>query len=395
MDACDRNHAARDDEPAAPRGRMTPLRTSVLRVLMGLALMLAAALPAVAQEIDVQNTPVLLQADELIYNEDLGVVTARGNVEMSQGDRLLMADTVTYNQPADTVTASGNVSLMEPTGEVIFPDCAELHDELKTGFIEDLRALLVDGSRLAANRARRTADGRKVMDRGVFSPCNLCKEDPQRAPLWQIKAVRVIHDEVAKDIIYHDATLELFGLPVLYTPYLAHPDPTVDRRSGFLAPTLGYSGELGMISGQPYHYTFNPSPDLTHEPMIFTSEGSVLRGEYRQRFSNGRIDLRGTAGYVDQYDDSSVETGDRGIEGSADLEGLFALNRTWRGGFDFEQSSDRTYLRRFRLGHEDVLTSRLYTEGFRGRTYAAVNAYKWQDLRASSDRSEGHTSELQ
>src|SRR3546814_14529865 len=75
---------------------MTPLRTSVLRVLMGLALMLAAALPAVAQEIDVQNTPVLLQADELIYNEDLGVVTARGNVEMSQGDRLLMADTVTY-----------------------------------------------------------------------------------------------------------------------------------------------------------------------------------------------------------------------------------------------------------------------------------------------------------
>src|SRR3546814_9569994 len=107
MDACDRNHAARDDEPAAPRGRMTPLRTSVLRVLMGLALMLAAALPAVAQEIDVQNTPVLLQADELIYNEDLGVVTARGNVEMSQGDRLLMADTVTYNQQADTVTASG------------------------------------------------------------------------------------------------------------------------------------------------------------------------------------------------------------------------------------------------------------------------------------------------
>src|SRR3546814_530654 len=142
----------------------------------------------------------------LIYNEDLGVVTARGNVEMSQGDRLLMADTVTYNQQADTVTASGNVSLMEPTGEVIFTDYAELHDELKTGFIEDLRALLVDGSRLAANRARRTADGRKVMDRGVFSPCNLCKEDPQRAPLWQIKAVRVIHDEVAKDIIYHDAT---------------------------------------------------------------------------------------------------------------------------------------------------------------------------------------------
>jgi len=364
---------------------MTPQSAPLLRILAGLAFLVAACMPAAAQDIDVQNTPVLLQADELTYNEDLGIVTARGNVEMSQGPRLLMADTVTYNQKADTVTASGNVSLMEPSGEVVFTDYAELHDELKTGFIENLRALLTDGSRLAANRARRTADGRKVMDRGVFSPCNLCKEDPTRAPLWQIKAVRVIHDEVAKDIIYHDATMEMFGFPVLYTPYMAHPDPTVERRSGLLAPTLGVSGELGFIYGQPYHYVINPSQDLTVQPTIFSAEGGVLRGEYRQRFSNGRINLKGTTGYVDQYDQADNETGKRGVEASADMEGLFSLNRTWRTGFDFEQSSDRTYLKRFSLGHEDVLTSRLYTEGFRGRNYASLNAYKWQDLRASTD----------
>lgn len=353
-------------------------------LLTGL-LLCASPQPTAAQDIDVQNTPVLLQADELTYNEDLGVVTARGNVEMSQGPRLLMADTVTYNQKANTVAASGNVALMEPTGEVLFTDYAELHDELKTGFIENLRALMSDGSRLAANRARRTADQKKILDRGVFSPCNLCKEDPSRAPLWQIKAVKVVHDEVAKDIIYEDATMEIFGVPMLYTPYLRHPDPTVERRSGLLAPTLGYSGDLGAIFGQPYHHVFSPSRDLTIEPMVFSSEGQVLRGEYRQHFSNGRIDLKATAGYVDQHDSNGDENGDLGLEGSADLEGRFALDRTWRGGFDFEQSSERTYLKRFRLGHEDVLTSRLYAEGFRGRNYAAVNAYKWQDLRASGD----------
>lgn len=362
---------------------MTRPGVTLFGLLTGLLLLCAA--PAASQDIDVENTPVLLQADELTYNEDLGVVTARGNVEMSQGPRVLMADTVTYNQKANTVTASGNVALMEPTGEVLFTDYAELHDELKTGFIENLRALLSDGSRLAATRARRTADQKKVMDRGVFSPCNLCKEDPSRAPLWQIKAVKVVHDEVAKDIIYEDATMEIFGLPVLYTPYMRHPDPTVERRTGLLAPTLGISGDLGAIVGQPYHYVFSPSRDLTIEPMVFTSEGQVLRGEYRQRFSNGRIDLKATGGYVDQHDSNGDENGDLGLEGSADLEGRFALDRTWRGGFDFEQSSERTYLKRFRLGHEDVLTSRLYAEGFRGRNYAAVNAYKWQDLRASSD----------
>ncbi len=365
---------------------MTGIRATRFGALAGLAiLLLLTAAPAVAQDADVENTPVLLQADELTYDEGLGIVTARGNVEMSQGPRLLMADTVTYNQKANTVTASGNVSLMEPTGEVLFTDYAELHDELKTGFIDNLRALLTDGSRLAANRARRTADSRKVMDRAVFSPCNLCKEDPQRAPLWQIKAVKVIHDEVARDIIYEDATMELFGIPIIYTPYMRHADPTVERRSGFLAPTLGYSGDLGAIVGTPYHYVFDASRDLTVEPMLFSAEGAVLRGEYRQRFGNGRIDLKATGAYVDQYDTDGNETGDSGVEGSADLEGQFALNRTWRGGFEFEQSSDRTYLKRFRIGHEDVLTSRLYAEGFRGRNYAAVNAYKWQDLRASTN----------
>ncbi|NQW10855.1 MAG: LPS-assembly protein LptD [Alphaproteobacteria bacterium] len=311
-------------------------------------------------------------------------MTARGNVELNQGSRVLLADTVTYNRKANSVTASGKVSLLEPTGEVLFTDYAELNNALKTGFIKNLRALLTDGSRLAAAQAERTADERKVMERAVFSPCNLCKEDPERAPLWQIKAVKVVHDERAKDIIYTNATLEMFGVPVLYTPYLSHPDPTVDRRSGLLAPTLGVSGNLGAIYGQPYHYVFDRSRDVTIEPTVYTAEGSILQGEYRQRFGNGEINLKATGGWVDQHDGSN-ETGERDLEGSADFEGRFALNRTWRSGFDFEQSSERTYLRRFRLGGEDVLTSRLFAEGFRGRNYTAINAYKWQDLRASTN----------
>src|SRR5262245_30164457 len=38
--------------------------------------------------------PVLLQADEITYDRDLGVVTARGHVEIARGDRVVHADTV-------------------------------------------------------------------------------------------------------------------------------------------------------------------------------------------------------------------------------------------------------------------------------------------------------------
>ncbi|WP_051285191.1 LPS-assembly protein LptD [Nisaea denitrificans] len=346
--------------------------------------------PASAQESAIGDAPVLMVADELVHDETLGTITARGNVELSQNDRVLLADSVTYNQREDTVIASGNISLLEPTGEVIFSDYAELQNELKTGVIDNIRLRLTDGSRFAANRGTRTADQRKILSRAVFTPCESCKEDASRPPLWQIKARKIVHDEVAKDIIYNDATLEMFGVPVLYTPYLAHPDPTVDRRSGFLAPLIGTSDELGFIYGQPYYQVIDESKDLELMPIVYSEDGGILKARYRQRFADGLIDFQGTAGLLDQRD-NNIETGEQDPEGSVDLEGRFDFDPTWRGGFDLEQSSGRTYLRRYRLDSREVLTSRAYAEGFRGRNYTSVQALKFQGLNPGDSRDKSPT----
>ena len=69
--------------------------------------------------------PVLLLADEVTYDRELGIVTARGNVEISRGDRVLHADTVSYNEVSRTVTASGNVSLTDDSGNTAFADYVE------------------------------------------------------------------------------------------------------------------------------------------------------------------------------------------------------------------------------------------------------------------------------
>ena len=340
---------------------------------------------ASAEERVISESPVLMVADELVHDETLGTITARGNVELSQDDRILLADSVTYNQREDTVIASGNISLLEPSGDVIFSNYAELDNELKTGFIDNLRLRMTDGSRLAANRGTRSADQRKILSRAVFTPCESCKEDPSRPPLWQIKARKIVHDEIAKDIIYNDATLEMFGVPVLYTPYLSHPDPTVDRRSGLLAPLFGTSDELGFIYGQPYYHVIDESKDVELMPIVYSKDGAVLKAKYRQRFNNGMIDFKGTAGILDQRN-NNVETGDQELEGSLDLEGKFDFDRTWRGGFDLEQSSGRTYLRRYSLDSRDVLTTRAYAEGFRGRNYASLQALKFQGLKPGDSR---------
>ena len=63
--------------------------------------------------------PVLITADQVTYDRDLGVVVASGHVEVSQDDRILEANTLTYNERTKTVSASGNVSLLDKSGNVV------------------------------------------------------------------------------------------------------------------------------------------------------------------------------------------------------------------------------------------------------------------------------------
>ena len=344
------------------------------------ALLLAGACagPALADE-----APVLMRADEIVHDEARNIITIRGNIEISQDNRILQADEVVYDIGARRVTASGRVILHEPSGEVVHSTFVVLENRLRDGIIENLRMVLTDGSRVAAHRASRRAGVSKTMASAVYSPCLPCEEGSGRAPLWQIKAETMTHDEVGRNVMYEDATLEMFGIPVAWSPYLTHPDPSVKRRSGLLTPTLGHSDQLGSIYGQSYYHVIDQSSDIEVEPIIYTREGMVLRGRYRHAFNHGDIDLSATGGLLE----GSEETDDHDLQGSVDLTGRFSLSEDWRSGFDIEQASNRTYLRRYRLGGEEILTSRTYVEGFWPEQYVSVEAFKFQGLRSGDDRS--------
>ena len=198
------------------------------------------ALPVIAQTRPPVQTdaPVLFKADQLRNEQKIGLVVATGNVEFTQNGRTLLADSVTYNRRTDTVTANGNISLLEPTGEVIFADHVELTGNMRDGVIENMRVRMSDDSRIAAAGGQRIGGTRTEFRKAVYSPCELCKKDPSRAPIWQVKASKVTHDQESKDVSYRNAFLEFYGIPVMYTPYLSHPDPTVERRTGFPDPDL-------------------------------------------------------------------------------------------------------------------------------------------------------------
>jgi LPS-assembly protein len=338
----------------------------------------AAGQTPVERGID-RTAPVLFRADSVQHDRDLGTVVATGNVEITQSERTLLADSVTYNQRTDRMSAAGNVSLLEPTGEVVFADFMELSGDLKDGVAEAIRIRMVDDALFAAASGTRTGGTRTEMHKAVYSPCALCEDKPDRAPVWQVKAYRVVHDQNTKNIEYQDAFLELFGVPVVYTPYLSHPDPTVERRSGFLMPAYGSSSELGPFVRVPYYHSFSPTEDLTFSPTLTWNEGPVLAGEYRNRFNSGLFGGRGSITYASKDDN------EKGLRGHLDANLRYDINDTWRAGFLPSIASDDTYLRRYGLSSLETLTSRVFAEGFRGRNYAAANAYYFQGLRAGDD----------
>jgi LPS-assembly protein len=338
---------------------------------------------ASAQVLDIgalENTPALITADELSYDEVNGLVIASGNVEIAQGDRVLLADEVTYNTVTDVVIADGNVTLIDPSGDTVFAGHVELTGDLKEGFIRDIRVLMADDTRVAAASGTRTGGNRTEFRKGVFSPCDLCRDDPTRAPLWQIKANEVIHDQEAQDVIYHDAWIEFFGIPLFYTPYLEHPDPTVERRSGLLAPTIGTSDFLGYAVEVPYFVVIDDTKDLTIAPILSTEQGINLTGEYRQLFTNGELRAAGSATIADRIEAENNVAKDR-FRGHIDAEGQFEIDRTWRWGFEAERASDDTYLRAYNFDSSRTLTSTGYLEGLKGRNYAAVRGFAYQGMR--------------
>ena len=268
-------------------------------IIAALTVALVVSLPASGQE---TGLPVLIQADEMTQDQELGNVVARGKVEITQGERVLFADTVSYNQKTNTVTASGNVILLEPSGDTMFAEYVELTESMRDGVIRQIKVLLADNSRFAANTASRRNGTRTTMRKAVYSPCAVCQDDPEKAPLWQLKANTIVHDKTAQEIRYKDAWMEIYGIPVAYSPYFAHPDPSVDRKSGFLTPSFGSSGNVGAFFQAPYFWVIDDNKDATFAPIFTRDEGVVFAGEYRQRFNRGEIEFSGSLAEADRPD---------------------------------------------------------------------------------------------
>ena len=136
---------------------------------------------------------------------------------------------------------------------------------------------------------------RSKISKGVFTSC---KQNDNCTP-WSIKAREIIHDKNKREIFYNNAVLKIYDFPVLYFPKFFHPDPTVDRRSGFLKPQLNNSNVLGNSFSIPYYSVLAQNKDLTTIPFIFENNLQMVQNEYRE--INNNSNLYANFGFVNNY----------------------------------------------------------------------------------------------
>jgi LPS-assembly protein len=321
----------------------------------------------------------LLRADTVTYDTQSQFVVAQGHVEVDHNGRIVTSDTLTYDQTKDIVVATGHVVMMAPDGAVIFSPRATLTNEMKDGVLEGFRALIGKNGKMAAVWATRKDANITTMTRATFTQCKICNQPGQRIPLWDVKAKTAVYDQTKHTIVYHDAILDAFGIPIAYTPYFSQSDPTVKRHTGFLAPDIGSSSTLGSFIKIPYFVSLTDSQDFTVEPEVSTHGGEVLETEYRQRWNDGGMWLQATIannprGGITGHEDQTYSS----LFGSGRLP---LINNVWRFGYDVQLTSNPTFLERYNLyNKDDQLFSDLFLQGTSGRSRFTISGYFFQSL---------------
>ncbi len=338
----------------------------MIRRLLAILVALTLADSATAQ------MAATLVADEVLVTAE-GELIARGNVEVFHDGTRLSAEAITYDRAGDRMTITGPILIVTPDGAILTAREADLDPRLEGGMLLGARLVLERELQLAANRIDRVEGRYSQLHKAAVTSCRVCGAED---PLWEIRASRVIHDEVERQLYFENAQLRVAGLPILWLPRMRLPDPTLDRATGFLIPQIRGNDRLGTGLRIPYFIRLGDSRDLTLTPFI-APQTRTLEFRYRQAFDRGFMQIGGAAS-----DDTLRPEGARGYLTAT---GAFLLDRGALLSFDLEAVSDDAYLSDYGVSNTDRLDSEVALTRIADDSLFRASVISFRSLRAGDD----------
>ena len=191
-------------------------------------------------------------------------------------------------------------------------------------------------------------DKNTTFDKSVFTMCDYRKND--KCPPWSIQAKKMMHNQKKKTIYYDHALIKIYDLPIFYIPRLSHPDPSVERRSGFLPPSFSDTKNLGSSVTIPFFWSLNNDKNFTLTSRLFDTENPLFLGEYHQAYAKSELiaDFGYTKGY--KRTNAKKQAGDK-----SHFFSKFTKNFNWKKNSQneldivFQDVSNDKYLKLYKL----------------------------------------------
>ena len=297
------------------------------------------------------NTGVVINADKMDYNKEIGIINAEGEIiiENNDNDIKIYGDKLIYDQNLNKLKVSKNVEIKISDDytletelinydivkkEIVIETIANIFDNLGNKITANQTIFSMKNKLLKINNTKMfdvlkneyhfdtaivnfssqeiIGDGIKIdffnnafgneqndprlrgnsiysdknetiVEKGVFTTC---KKQKDKCPPWQFKAAEIKHNKNKKTIYYKNAWLEIYDKPIVYFPKFFHPDPTVNRQSGFLIPTIKSSSSHGDSISVPYFQVISDNKDITFSPQFFGNNEALFQNEFRQENKN-------------------------------------------------------------------------------------------------------------
>ena len=230
------------------------------------------------------------QAPQIEYLKDQDTVRGSGGVLISAPPLRVQANEATFNQETKDANLKGEVVFSGETATISAAD-AQVNLESELGDFSKCEFALEDpGFEIAAEEAKKLSEFEFEVQDTELTTCH-CLDSSKP---WSIHARRA---HITQEGYAHTygATLDVYGVPIFYSPYFAFP-VKLERASGLLVPKYGYSDQDGFKYEQPIFVALDESSDFTLSPFVEarTRNGAKLAfNNTVSRFSNysGKIDF--------------------------------------------------------------------------------------------------------
>ncbi|HVS27063.1 MAG TPA: LPS-assembly protein LptD [Burkholderiales bacterium] len=234
-----------------------------------------------------EATPLFIEA-ETIEGRDEEEITAQGAVVMRRLGQTVFADRLTYRLQEDEIEVEGNVRL-EQHGDLVQGPKGKINLERETGFFDTPDFFLQEKhGRGNADKLFLEGPQQYRLEQAYYTTCPVGNDD------WYIKAGNLKIDQTENIGTAKDASIVFKGVPILYTPWINFPVGD-NRKSGFLTPSFGSTGNSGFEFTLPYYWNIAPNYDATFSARGLSKRGAQLSSEFRYLnpayFGEARVEL--------------------------------------------------------------------------------------------------------